>query len=82
MDLSSPEFWALWLLTPISAGLAAYMGDKLKRRAAHEDSDQILKELARNTQAVKEIEAKVSLGVWQDQKRWDERRGISSHEVG
>ena len=76
MDFSSPQFWALWLLTPISAGLAAYMGDKLKRRAAHEDSAQIRDELARNTQAVKEIEGKISSDLWDRQWRLNQKRDV------
>ncbi len=74
MDLSSPSAWAVWVLTALAAYLGSYAAEKGKRRATREDSDRIRDELERTTRALKEIEAKISLGIWQEQKRWDERR--------
>jgi hypothetical protein len=74
MDLSSPGAWAVWLLAAIATYLGSYAAEKGKRRAATEDSDRIRDELGRTTRALKEIEARISLGIWQEQKRWDERK--------
>lgn len=74
MDFLSPQAWAVWALTAVAAYLGAYASEKGKRRAAREDKNQILEELSKTTRTLKEIEAKISLGVWQEQKRWDERR--------
>jgi hypothetical protein len=81
MDLASPHAWTLWILTAIAAYLGAYAAEKGKRRAAREDSAQIRDELARNTQAVKEIEAKVSSDLWDRQWRLNQKRDVYSRLI-
>ena len=76
MDFTSPAAWALWILTPLAAFLGAYAAAKGRQRAAKEDSDQIRLELARNTQAVKEIEAKVNSDLWDRQWRLNQKRDV------
>jgi hypothetical protein len=75
MDLSSLSSWAAILVAGFAAYLGGYMSEKGKRLAAKEEAEQIRAELARTTQALKEVEARISLDLWREQKRWDERRG-------
>ena len=74
MDFTSPAAWAFWLLTAVVAYIGSYASEKGKRRAAKEDSEQLRHELARNTHAVKEIEAKVNSDVWDRQWRLNQKR--------
>jgi hypothetical protein len=74
MDITSPQVWIGWIIAGLAAYLGVYLAEKAKRRAAHEDSDQIRDELARNTQAVKEIEAKISSDLWMRQWRLNQTR--------
>jgi hypothetical protein len=76
MDITSPQVWIGWIIAGLAAYLGAYLAEKAKRRAAHEDSDQIRIELARNTQAVKEIEAKVNSDLWDRQWRLNQKRDV------
>jgi hypothetical protein len=63
------------LLTIIASGLAAYLGSYLKKKgenlATHEDIDKLLAQVTAVTQATKEIEAKISVDVWERQKKWE-----------
>jgi hypothetical protein len=74
MDFTSPQFWAQWILVAIAAYVGAYAAEKGKRRAAVEDKDQILSELAKTTQKVKEIESKILGEQWRRQWVTSERR--------
>jgi hypothetical protein len=76
MDFTSPAAWAFWILTTVAAYVGAYAAAKGKQRAAKEDSDQIRLELARNTQAVKEVEARVNSGLWEQQWRLNQKRDV------
>jgi hypothetical protein len=76
MDITAPQVWIGWIIAGLAAYLGVYLAEKAKRRAAHEDSDQIRAELARNTQAVKEIEAKVNSDLWDRQWRLNQKRDV------
>lgn len=64
----------------IGAGGGAYLGAYLKRKgenlATHEDVDKLVGQMAAVTQATKEIEAKISSDVWNQQKRWEMKREV------
>lgn len=74
MNITAPEVWIGWIIVGLAAYLGAYLAEKAKRRAAHEDSAQIRDELVRNTQAIKEIEAKVNGDLWNRQWRLNQKR--------
>ena len=74
MEFSSPQAWAFWLVPAIAAYLGAYMAEKAKRRAAREDRDQILEEVAKTTQRLKQIEATISNEIWERQWRLNQKR--------
>jgi hypothetical protein len=76
MDFASFHFWAFWLLTALAAYLGSYAAEKGKRRAAKEDSDQIRNELAKTTEQLKVIEAKIASEVWDRQWRQDQKLKI------
>lgn len=76
MDFSSPAAWGFWILTAIAAYLGAYAAEKGKRRAAWEDKNQILEELAKTTRTLKEIEASISNDLWERQWRLNQKRDI------
>src|SRR5271155_3103012 len=63
------------VLTGIVAGIGAYIGAYLKKKgenlATHEDFQKLLAELKVTTEATKVIEARISIGVWSQQQRWD-----------
>jgi hypothetical protein len=50
--------------------LPAYMQEKGKNLATKEDIQELAKQTAILTQAAKEIEARISMGVWTQQQRW------------
>lgn len=52
----------------------AYAGEKGKNYARKEDLDAILAEVRAVTATQKNIEARISIGLWRDQKRWEESR--------
>src|SRR2546429_3941341 len=72
MDFASFHSWAFWLVTALAAYLGSYATEKGKRRAAKEDSDQIRNELAKTTEKLKVIEAKIANEVWDRQWRQDQ----------
>jgi|ERR1017187_3974747 hypothetical protein len=74
MDFLSPQSWALWFLTAAAAYLGAYAAEKGKRRAAREDRDQILEEVAKTTRRLKQIEATISNELWERQWRLNQQR--------
>ena len=55
--------------------IRAYLGSYLKKKgenlATHEDIDKLLAQVTAVTQATKEIEAKISVDVWERQKKWE-----------
>src|ERR1700733_15242604 len=63
------------VLTGIVAGIGAYIGAYLKKKgenlATHEDFQKLLAEHRSPTEATKVIEARISIGVWSQQQRWD-----------
>jgi hypothetical protein len=76
MGFLSVQFWVLWILTALAAYLGAYAAEKGKRRAAHEDQEQILRELANTTQKLKQIEATIAGELWEKQMRWNQKKDI------
>ena len=74
MDLS----WGMALIPFISAAAGAYLGGYLKKKAenlaTHEDIEKLVDQVRAVTMATKEIEAKVSSDVWNQQKRWELKR--------
>jgi hypothetical protein len=63
------------VFTVLCAGIGAYIGAYLKKSgenlATHDDFERVLAELKLQTQATKEIEAKISDDVWDRQKKWE-----------
>lgn len=82
MDFASIHAWAFWLLTAIAAYVGSYASEKGKRRAAKEDGNQLLAELARTTETLKTIEAKIANELWQGQWRQDQTLKIYSQILG
>jgi hypothetical protein len=64
----------------IGAGGGAYLGAYLKKKgenlATHEDIGKLLDQVSAVTQTTKEIEAKISSDVWNEQKRWEMKREV------
>jgi hypothetical protein len=54
--------------------LPAYAKEKGKNLATHEDIQKLVDQVKAVTQATKKIEAEISSGVWDRQKRWELRR--------
>jgi len=50
---------------------AGYMKKKGENLATHEDFEQLLAEQKATIEATKAIEARISIGVWSQQQRWD-----------
>ena len=63
------------VVTAIVAGVGAFFGAYLKKRAenlaTHADFQKLLAEQKSTTEATKAIEAKISIDVWSHQQRWD-----------
>jgi hypothetical protein len=74
MDLT----WGLALIPFISAGAGAYFGGYLRKKgenlATHEDIEKLVDQVRAVTLATKEIEARVSSDIWNQQKRWELKR--------
>ena len=54
----------------------SYTAEKGKRRAVHQDKDQILDEVAKTTQRLKQIEAAISNDLWERQWRLNQKRDV------
>jgi hypothetical protein len=54
-----------------SSFLPSYMKKKGENLATKEDIQELARQTAILTQAAKEIEARISIGVWSQQQRWD-----------
>ncbi len=63
-----------FLISGGGAFFGAYLKEKAKRVATHEDIENVLKEVRETTKAAKEIEAQISDKVWDRQKRWEVKR--------
>jgi hypothetical protein len=68
--------WALTTLVGAFVGsyLASYLKKKGENLATHEDIDKLLEQVSAVTTTTKEIEAKISSDVWDQQKRWELKR--------
>jgi hypothetical protein len=70
----------LALTTLASAFIGSYLASYLKKKgenlATHEDLDKLVEEVRAVTTTTKEIEAKISTGVWDRQKRWEMKRDV------
>jgi hypothetical protein len=66
-------WWGLTTLVSAFVGsyLAGYLKKKAENLATKEDIQELAGQTAILTQAAKEIEAKISIGVWSQQQRWD-----------
>src|SRR5258708_40282677 len=70
--LSAP--WLLWIPSAVAAYFGAYLADSGKMRAARENTSQILNEMARTTERLKGIEARISGELWMSQWRQNQLR--------
>jgi hypothetical protein len=70
--------WGLTTLIGAFAGsyLGAYMKKKAENRAIHEDINKLVDQVRAVTAATKQIEAEISSGVWDKQKRWEMKRDV------
>jgi hypothetical protein len=70
--------WAL--VTLVSAFIGSYLAGYLKKKgenlATHEDIDRLVDQVRAVTEATKKIEADISVGVWDKQKRWEMKREV------
>lgn len=72
------------LIGALIAGLSLLLGAYLKgygtkkgeNLATHEDIDKVLEQVKAVTEATKKIEAEISTGVWDRQKRWEMKREV------
>jgi hypothetical protein len=70
--------WALSVILALFIGgfLKSYMNKKGENLATHEDIDKLVDQMKAVTEATKKIEAEISTGVWDKQKRWVMRREV------
>ena len=61
------------VLKPYIRGYSAKKGENL---ATHEDIDKLVDQVKAVTEATKKIEAEISSGVWDKQKRWEMKREV------
>jgi hypothetical protein len=63
-----------------SAFVGSYLGGYLKRKgenlATHEDIGKLTEQVAAVTRTTKEIEAQITSGLWDRQKRWELKREV------
>jgi len=69
------SLWGIPLLSFTTAGVGAYVGSYLKKRAENlatkDDFDDLKSQTAALTQTTKEIEAKIDNQVWDRQRQWE-----------
>ena len=67
--------WGIPFLSFLTAGVGAYIGSYLKKRAENlatkDDFDDLKSQTAALTQTTKEIEAKIDDQVWDRQRQWE-----------
>jgi hypothetical protein len=72
--------WVIWGLGILVTGLAGFLAGYLKKKgenlAKKEDLDDLIKEVHAVTTTTKRIEAEISSGVWDRQKRWELKRDV------
>jgi hypothetical protein len=56
--------------------LTSYAGKKGENLATHEDINKLVDQVKAVTEATKKIEAEISSGVWDKQKRWEMKREV------
>lgn len=54
--------------------MGAYLTTKAKNLATHEDIDKLVDQVKAVTTATKEIEARISIDVWDRQKQWEMKK--------
>ena len=66
------------VITVLSAGIGAFIGAYLKKKAenlaTHEDLNKLVEQMATVTQTTESIKAAISDDVWDRQRRWEMRR--------
>jgi hypothetical protein len=69
-------YWPILTVVGSLAGgyFGAYLKTKAQNLATHEDIDKLVVQVKAVTTATKEIEAKISIDVWDRQKRWEIKR--------
>jgi hypothetical protein len=60
----------------IGAYVGAYLREKGKNLATHEDVDMIVAQLRKTTDAAERIRAEIAGGLWEQQNRWTLKRDI------
>jgi hypothetical protein len=67
-----------WLFTTLCAGVGAYFGAYLKKRAenlaTHADLEKLVAQMKATTEATKAIEARIDDQAWNKQRHWEMRR--------
>jgi hypothetical protein len=70
----------LAVVTAVGGWVGAYYGAYWKKKgeqaATHEDIDDLVKQVKAVTEATKKIEAEISGGLWDKQKRWEMKREV------
>jgi hypothetical protein len=70
----------IWGLSVILAGFLGYFRSYMKKKgenvATHEDIEKLVDQVKAVTEATKKIEAEISAGVWDKQKRWEMKREV------
>jgi hypothetical protein len=71
-------YWPILTLIGSFAGgyVGAYLTTKGKNLATHEDIHKLVDQVTAVTTATKKIEAEISSGVWDKQKRWEMKRDV------
>lgn len=80
MDLSQTHPIIFLALAFVAAGIGAYVGAYLKQKgknlATHQDIDALVDQVTAVTETTKEIEAKITNEVWDRQRRWELKRNV------
>ena len=71
--IAALSFFLGAVFRPYLTGYATKKGENL---ATHEDIDKLVDQMKAVTEATKKIEAEISSGVWDKQKRWEMKRQV------